>query len=574
MLATGTPRKIESRLKNVGGETLFLEYTIVPERDLGGRIVGAISIGHDITERKREDDQRLANLRFIQGIDQVNRAIQGTNDLEQMMRDVLDAVLSLLDCDRSWLLYPCDPEASHYQVPMERTKPEYPGACAANDLVPMYPTDYMVLKVTQEANGPVAWCLGGDQPPPGGESQDTYGVKSQITMLLCPKIGKPWMFGVHQCSYARVWTAEDKRLLQAVGNRLEDALTGLLSYRDLRKSEEFLNSIVENMPNMVFVKDAETLACLRLNKVGEQVLGYTREEVVGKDNYALFPKAEADFFTAKDREVLDGNTLVDIPEEILKRKDGVERVFHTKKIPICDEAGKPQYLLGISEDITARKDAERKIEHSLREKEILLRELYHRTKNNMNVICSMINIQSGCSDSEDVKAVLKDVDVRIRSMALVHQKLYQASDLSQIQLREYVEDLAQLLLESYKISSSNIGLEMDADPIPVLIDVAIPCGLVLNELMSNALKYAFNGVSDGLISISMKQELGDIIEIKFSDNGVGVSAGFDFRQQNTMGLQSIHALVEYQLRGTVEFHGGCGVNCCIRFKNQLYTRRV
>ncbi|MFC1488512.1 PAS domain S-box protein, partial [Thermodesulfobacteriota bacterium] len=127
----------------------------------------------------------------------------------------------------------------------------------------------------------------------------------------------------------------------------------------LRESEEFLRTIVENIPDMIFVKDAKELRFVRFNKAGEGLLGYSREELIGKNDYDFFPKEEADFFTEKDRNVLSSGEQLDIPEEPIQTKDKGERILHTKKIPIINEKGKPQYLLGISEDITERKQAEK-----------------------------------------------------------------------------------------------------------------------------------------------------------------------------------------------------------------------
>lgn len=138
----------------------------------------------------------------------------------------------------------------------------------------------------------------------------------------------------------------------------------------LRKNEAFLNSVVENIPNMIFVKDAKDLKFVRFNKAGEELLGFSREEMLGKNDYDFFPKDEADFFTKKDREVLNGKMLVDIPEEKILTRNKGKRLLHTKKIPIYDESGKPEYLLGISEDITEARqvqDALRKSEEKYRD---------------------------------------------------------------------------------------------------------------------------------------------------------------------------------------------------------------
>ncbi len=232
-------------------------------------------------------------------------------------------------------------------------------------------------------------------------------------------------------------------------------------------------------------------------------------------------------------------------------------------------------LIGIAFalDITERKQAEEKLQRALHEKETLLRELYHRTKNNMNVIIAMLSLRADYSQNEDAVQILHEVENKIRAMALVHQKLYQSQDLSRVDLKEYVADLATLLLQSHWVYSGDITLNLECENVLVTIDVAIPCGLVLSELFSNAFKHAFPAGRRGEIRLTLTRNDQDI-ELIFADDGVGAPEDFDFRTRPTLGLQTIFTVVEHQLQGSVQFKTNRGVTCHIRFSDTQYTARI
>ncbi|MDX9974599.1 MAG: GAF domain-containing protein, partial [FCB group bacterium] len=194
---------------------------------------------HLLTERKRGEQERLAHLRFFENMDKVNRAIQGTRDLDSMMNNLLGEVLSIFDCDRAWLFHPCDPDAPAFRVPMEVTKPEYPGAKILNVEIPIPPEMAQNLREALESAGPVTYTAGTERPV-NNVSAEVFGVKSQMMVAVYPKSGKPWAFGIHQCSHPRVWTQEEQRFLQEISWRLADSLTSLLAYRDLQVSEKRL----------------------------------------------------------------------------------------------------------------------------------------------------------------------------------------------------------------------------------------------------------------------------------------------------------------------------------------------
>jgi len=263
-----------------------------------------------------------------------------------------------------------------------------------------------------------------------------------------------------------------------------------------------------------------------------------------------------------------GDGLYGVEHRIIRRDGSVRWVITRSQTFFSGESGarRPVRTIGAVSDITERKKAEERIGQSLREKETLLRELYHRTKNNMQVITSLLNLQSFATDDEKALQIIEDTKNRIFSMALVHEKLYKAKDLSRVNLRDYIPDLTTSLMESYQICGGTISLLLDIDDIAVSIDTITPCGLVINELMTNTLKYAFPDNRAGKITISAHSNAEGIIELRFSDDGIGLPEGVELNKPESLGLKIVHILVETQLKGKIAIERKHGTGFVIRFK--------
>ena len=190
---------------------------------------------------------------FVESLDRVNRAIQGTNDLEQMMTDVLDASLSIFDCDRAWLVYPCDPNARWQGVPILRAKPEFPRLHARD--LPMDAETAEVLRVVRASSGPVQFGPVSPQHPLSATLAERLGIRTQMAAALYPKGDQPYMFGLSQCAYPRVWTTLEVQLFEEVGRRLADALTSLSIVRSLRESEKRYRHIFESTGVAILEQD-------------------------------------------------------------------------------------------------------------------------------------------------------------------------------------------------------------------------------------------------------------------------------------------------------------------------------
>ena len=198
------------------------------------------------------------------------------------------------------------------------------------------------------------------------------------------------------------------------------------------------------------------------------------------------------FSHKKDREVIQNKKLVDILEETIETKDLGQKILHTKKIPIFDKEGNPQYLLGVSEDITKLKQGEIKIRKSLDEKETLLREIHHRVKNNLQIIASLLHLQESTVNDGELANILKESESRVKSMAIVYDKLSHSPNFNDINFKQYIEKLVYDILYTYGIKKGTIDIQLDIEDINLNIDTAIPLGLIINELVTNSVKYAFS----------------------------------------------------------------------------------
>jgi len=233
-----------------------------------------------------------------------------------------------------------------------------------------------------------------------------------------------------------------------------------------------------------------------------------------------------------------------------------------------NELEKNEKLLAAANNELERKVEERtaKLEISLREKELLLKEVHHRVKNNLQVVISLLTMQAMKIKEQQYIDIFTDCKQRIESMALVHEKLYSSGDLSNIDFKEYINGLTSNLFHSYVIDVNRIKLNIEVDDVLVEIDTAIPCGLIINELLSNAMKYAFPDKTSGVITISFREIENDNLKLIVSDTGVGAPSNLDFENIETLGLNLVNGLVTRQLRGTLEMKIQNGTEFCIIFK--------
>ncbi|MCJ7643714.1 MAG: PAS domain S-box protein [Candidatus Aminicenantes bacterium] len=297
--------------------------------------------------------------------------------------------------------------------------------------------------------------------------------------------------------------------------------------------------------------------------------GYAREELLGKfiPDFRS-PQVRPDFEpTIREAERRGGLIF----ETLHQRKDG--KTFPVEiSMRIFEIEGK-KYHQAIIRDITERKKAEEQNKEALREKDVLLREIHHRVKNNMQIISSLLSLQAQSLPDPEVKAIFRESQDRIRTMALVHEKLYQTNDLSRIDFAEYIRSLAAYLFRTYQDEAGRVQLKTDMDKTFLDINTSIPCGLIVNELVSNALKHAFPDGKKGEITIELRESEGGTLRLTVRDNGIGFPEGVDLRATDTLGLQIVGLLVD-QIDGKIDVKRDRGAAFTVTFKPLSYKPRL
>ncbi len=223
----------------------------------------------------------------------------------------------------------------------------------------------------------------------------------------------------------------------------------------------------------------------------------------------------------------------------------------------------------LEQEVRQRQTAEKTIMASLNEKEILLQEIHHRVKNNLQIISSLIGLQETNIVDQKVLEALRDSKNRIKSMSLIHELLYKSSDLGKIEVARYLEQLTKDLFRTYTDFLGKVEFQVNAEPMFLGLDTAVPCGLIVNELVSNCLKHAFIGRSSGFIEVGFHQLEDSTFELSVSDNGIGIPAGVSLESQNSLGLRLVRELAVSQLKGNLDMSNSSGATVKIFFKERI-----
>jgi PAS domain S-box-containing protein len=413
---------------------------------------------------------------------------------------------------------------------------------------------------------------------------EVWGVKAKVVVPILQG-SKLWGFIIaHQCTNTRYWMPAELDLLTQVAAHVSISIEQAELYQKrqqelvvMAKTEQMLVvqheqivHILASSPGILYSSLAQghyqrifygTNLCV--------LLGYTSLDAIETDFWlnCIHPEDRASVQLLSDRPMIS-------QEYRFCHQDGTYRWLYDQQKVIYDDSGNPLEWIGYCVDISDRRQIEDKLKASLAEKEILLQEIHHRVKNNLNIIISLLNLQSNYVTDDAIIDMFVDSQSRIRTMALIHEQLYGSENLARLNFADYVGDLVNHLTSAFQPSTATeIELCVNIAPVTLNIETATPCGLILNELVTNAFKHAFADGRPGKVSISLTHHDRDLYLV-VEDDGMGFAPGIDWQSCPTLGLRLVRILAR-QLEATLTHESGATGTCfCLTLSELAYEARL
>ncbi len=565
--------EIKSKAKD--GTYYWVDTTIVRFFNQKVKTFQYLAIQFDITNRKQAElalRQQLERERLTIAIAQ---RIRESLDLEAILNTTVAEVQQLLAADRV-LVYRVWPNGTGSAI-AEAVAPSwtkvlnivFPEEVFPKEIYHQYVAGKIYALADRE-NGQVLPCL--------VEFLKSLQVKAKLVVPILQQ-GTLWgLLIAHQCSEPREWQSWEMELLRQLATQLAIAIQQSQLYNQLQveltdrkqaqkalqQAKDQLQAVLDTVPGLVSWISSD-LYYLGVNQNLAAAFHLPPEKIVGQKVGFLESEAEfAEFLS----QFFANSTKTD--SKIINFSINKEsRSF----LIVAQKYQQGFACVSVGIDITDRQKAEEKIKASLREKEVLLKEIHHRVKNNLYVVYSLLEMQADSILERGISRLFEDSQNRIYSMALIHDKLYRSQNLAQINFGDYLEDLVTNLFDSYNVNKERITLYINAAPISLNIETAAPCGLIVNELVSNIMKHAFPDDRAGIISVKCYQDWAGKIHLIVKDDGIGFPDNINFRNTNSMGFQVVCTLTE-QLEGKIELVKDCGTVFHLQFTELSYRKRL
>jgi PAS domain S-box-containing protein len=440
-----------------------------------------------------------------------------------------------------------------------------------------------------------------DLPEPRKSISQSFGVKSYIAVPIVYKGELIGSLAFNSILVHKTWSDEDVTLLRTLADifasalmrkRAEEALqqaheelearvaqrtielqraneqlrSEMIERQQaetaLKASEEKFRSLSACSPVGIFLADIGG-RCIYTNPRCQAICGFSYEESLEREWIkCIHPDDRKQIFADWATHALSGE---EYSHELRIQQEGIVRWVHVRSSPMFSSQGELVGHVGTVEDITDRRTVEMQLRTSLQEKEVLLKEIHHRVKNNLQMVSSLLNLQASFIQDPDVLTPFRESQQRVRAMALIHEKLYQTESLASVRFDEYVRNLVADLLRSFSPHPGTIKTRFEIDEVELEIDKVIPCALIINELVSNSIKYAFPNRIGGEIAIYFSATASKEYNLVIQDNGIGFPKELDFRNTHSLGLQLVCSLTE-QLQGTIELNRSNGTAFLIHLR--------
>jgi len=490
----------------------------VPVRDSAGQVVGLAGVGRDITERKRAGELLLRSEAGLKKAQQVAHVGSWAWRIQANRLEWSDEMFRIFGIEKENFTGDLTEVITKAVHPDDRAAVERSNLSVIQEGKPI-PLEYRVIW----PDGTVRW------------------VWAEAGELVLDDKGRPDILsGVVQDITER--------------KRAEEAL---------RESENKFRSIIETSQDWIWALDilGRHTYC---NPALKNVLGYDPEEMIGQDALGFMHDED----NQKIREMLPDFVSRKIGWSGLvlrwRHKNGSYRYLESYSTPIFDPAGEIIGFWGTDRDITERKKSEEELRAALKEREVLLREIHHRVKNNIQIISSLLRLQSRSVKDETAVDILNECQNRIRSIALIHEKLYQSQDFARIDFADYIQNMVIHLISFHGGVGGRVNFRLEAADVKLDINQAMPCGLIVNELVTNVLKYAFPEGRKGDLIIRLGVLDGGRYQLAVKDTGVGLAQDIDLKNAETLGFQIVGDLVK-QLEGSIEIVRDGGTEFILRF---------
>ncbi len=539
---SGEPQKFEWHCKTKEGNEIPLEMILHPGTYFGKEVI--IASGRDISERldyekiMKESEARFRTLASHAPIgifltDKKGKAIYVNNKLKELA--YFPSVNGFMD---NWLamVHPEDKKRIKKFVDItEKANQQY--------------YEYRVIP----KKGDVRW------------------VKAQVNLLKAPngevlgRVGTIEDITKEIEAFESEKKAEKEKIraeyAEDTSRRLQKEMdVRIAAENDLKSAKEFNQYIIESSIDMIIATDISG-EITEFNKAASSGFGYDGKQMIGSLVGELFANDE-------NREEILKRIFKNgawSGEVLCKRSDNSTFTGYLSASILSSADKKTIGTMGVLRDITELKKVEEDLKNNVQQKEILLKEVHHRVKNNLQVISSILNLQTGYVNDEHTMAVIRECQDRIKSMAFIHESLYQKEDFSEVNFSEYLQNLCNNLKYSYMSPDRNILLQFDIEEISLSLDSAIPCGLIVNELVSNCFKYAFKDKKKGVIKVSLSKDQNNKKILTVNDSGCGLPKDLDIETNDSLGLQLVWTLVD-QIDGEIKYEYASGSKFIINFR--------